>query len=141
LLARDRLLANGASLSSWRAGWVITERASRAIAVIVGDAPDVPDDLLELARRIAEAEIDAMRVPRARTDLLRRALSGSADQTPLDRQDPRDELEQLRGAAHLMKTDKLVAAESSEAVVGIKEENAPAESVRGLDRLCRSLVQ
>ena len=78
---------------------------------IVGDAPH---DLLELARNIAEAEIDVLRVRRARNDHFSRALSGS--------QYLQDELAQLRPTA------------SNEGLIQTNTEKAPEESGLPPDR-------
>jgi hypothetical protein len=43
-----------------------------------------PPELVELARKIAEAEIDVIRVRRARTDLISRVDFGLRDQTSID---------------------------------------------------------
>jgi hypothetical protein len=43
-----------------------------------------PPELVELARKIAEAEIDVIRVRRARTDLISRVDFGLRDQTSVD---------------------------------------------------------
>src|SRR5262245_24030956 len=48
-------------------------------------AGDANPELLELARRIAEAEVDVIRVRRVRTELISRALSGSDDRRSVRR--------------------------------------------------------
>jgi hypothetical protein len=48
-------------------------------------AGDADPELLELARRIAEAEIDVIKVRRARSDRISRALSGSDDRRSVRR--------------------------------------------------------
>ena len=52
-------------------------------------AGDTAPELVELARQIAEAEIDVIRVRRARNDLISRTLSDSNDRVPVPRQFPR----------------------------------------------------
>jgi hypothetical protein len=47
-------------------------------------AGDASFELVELARRIAEAQIDVMRIRRVRNDLLGRALSNLSHRIPLD---------------------------------------------------------
>ena len=79
--------------------------------MIMGDAPH---DLLELARKIAEAEIDVLRVRRARSAHLSRALSGS--------QYLQDELAQLR------------STDSNDGLIQTKAEKAPGESGLRPDR-------
>jgi hypothetical protein len=46
-------------------------------------AGDASQELIELARRIAEAEVDVMRVRRVRNDLLRRVLSNLGNRIPV----------------------------------------------------------
>jgi hypothetical protein len=52
-------------------------------------AGDAAPELVELARQVAEAEIDVIRVRRARNDLISRTLSDSGDRVPFRPQFPR----------------------------------------------------
>jgi hypothetical protein len=53
---------------------------------------------MELARRIAEAEIDVMRIRRVRNDLLGRAVSNLGNRIPVNPRHEGDEPEMLRCA-------------------------------------------
>ena len=58
-------------------------------------AGDASSELMELARRIAEAEIDVMRIRRVRNDLLGRAVSNLGNRIPVNAQHEGDESEML----------------------------------------------
>jgi hypothetical protein len=71
---------------------VLSAEAEAMAREIAGDASR---ELIELARRIAEAQIDVMRVRRVRNDLLGRALSNLGDRIPVSPRHASNEAEIL----------------------------------------------
>jgi hypothetical protein len=61
-------------------------------------AGDASFEVIELARRIAEAQIDVIRIRRVRNDLLGRALSNLSHRVPLNPRNAGDEAEFLEHA-------------------------------------------
>ena len=71
-------------------------------------AGNADSELIELARRIAEAEIDVIRVRHVRSDLLRRALSNPGYRTPVSQRNPRNKVAILgRALKYLSKGKQL----------------------------------
>jgi hypothetical protein len=78
-------------------------------------AGDASFELIELARRIAEAQIDVIRIRRVRNDLLGRALSNLSHRIPLNPQDAGGEAEFLeRALQYIIQRKQLPSASGAE---------------------------
>jgi hypothetical protein len=74
--------------------------------------------LIELARRIAEAQIDVIRIRRVRNDLLGRALSNLSHRIPLNPRNAGDEAEFLERALQYIIQRKQLPPDSGAEAVG-----------------------
>ena len=88
-------------------------------------AGDAAPQLAELARQIAEAEIDVIRARRARSDLISRALK-SCGQPPVRARDLRRKIALLGRAGEIIKKDKSLPPELSEMLIRMKQESQVA---------------
>ena len=96
-------------------------------------ASDASPELVELARHVAEAEIDVIRVRRARSDLISRALE-SGDRKPVRARDLRRNVELPGRALKILNSGQSLPPELSQSLIRMKEEQAEAESVKHLPR-------
>jgi hypothetical protein len=91
-----------------------------AIAQMI--AGDEFPELIELARRIAEAEVDVLRVRRARRELLCQTLSEPRGR-PIGPRRLRQRLQLLGRAVRIITKDHLPPTELSEALIRMEEED------------------
>ena len=85
-------------------------------------AGDASFELIELARRIAEAQIDVIRIRRVRNDLLGRALSNLSHRIPLNPRNAGDEAELLERALQYINQRKQLPPDSGAKLFAMSDE-------------------